>query len=44
MYDEPSTSPAGPLRLQKAPMSLNWVLRMIFIWKGKTEKAKYFLF
>ena len=27
---------AGPLRLQKAPMPLNWVLRIICIRKGKT--------
>ena len=30
------TSPAGPLRLQKAPMPLNWVLKIICIRKGKT--------
>ena len=31
----PPTSPASPLRLQKAPMPLNWVLRIICIRKGK---------
>ena len=33
----------GCLRLQKAPMPLNWVLRIICIRKGKTQKVKYFL-
>ena len=32
----PPTSPAGPLRLQKAPMPVNWVLKIICIRKGKT--------
>ena len=33
----------GRLRLQKAPMPLNWVLRIICIRKGKTQKVKIFL-